>query len=117
MAVAGASQFKYASILANTKQLAAVRPSLLGDGIGTVSLLDIGRGNSVRGVGLSASARALNKQYLEQSSGTINGLFSATVGNTSTVEALQTQIKALRSGLSIDKVAPSLRGDIVDEEV
>lgn len=114
--IPGASRFLGAATLANLKNLPAQSTDLLSSVAGSVSLLAVGRLNSVPGVGLSANARALNDQFLDKSSSNANGLFSATAGADSTLEGLQKQVLALRSSLSPDQVARSLRGDNVDTE-
>jgi hypothetical protein len=114
--IPGASRFLNAATLAAKNGTPARADDLLSRFSGSASLLNVGRNNSVPGIGLSASSRALTQDLLNKSSQSANGLFSATVGAAATVEGLQTQILAIRSGLSIDQVAPSLRGDNVDTE-
>lgn len=111
MGVAGASRFLGAATLANTQGIAAQQPSLLGQGGSATSLLDVGRANSVSGVGLSSNARALNNQFLESSSSTFNQIFSLGIGATASIEGLQQQILALRAGIPDSQLAPSLRQD------
>lgn len=77
-------------------------------------LLEAGRGNRVRGLGLSSTARLLNKQQIDKSS-EINQLFSLTGGGSSTIEAAQTQIKALRSSVPFSRLNPELRAQLLDE--
>lgn len=116
MGIPGASRFTNAATLANLQNRAAQGPgSILG---GTsVSLLDVGRGlQGDNGIGLSRSARALNRQFLNQSQGLFNSLFSSTRGNTSSVEQLQTQIRGLRASLPESQISPALRGNTVDTE-
>lgn len=114
--IPGASRYLGAATLANLRNLPAQATNLLSSVASGISLLDVGRMNAVKGVGLSANARLLNSQFLEKSSANANGLFSATAGADSTLEGLQKQVLALRSGLSPDRVAPSLRGENVDTE-
>lgn len=107
--IPGASQFLGAATLANTRGLSAQSPSLLGSSASTTSLLDAGRslyGNN--GIGLSSRSRSLTSQLLQSTASEANALFSYAVGNSSTVEAAQTQIKALRAQTPTSQLARSL---------
>lgn len=84
-------------------------PSLLGDS--SDSLLDVGRRIMKGGTGLSANAREMNRQLLKDNAGLYNGLFSSAVGETSSVEALQIKIKALRSQYGYFGTEPPLDED------
>lgn len=97
--IAGASQYLSQSTFTNTTGAAAVAADILSTSVSN-SLLDAGRRLAVDGIGLSSSARALNKQILEQNTGLYNGLFSASGGASATIESAQTQIAALRSANS-----------------
>ncbi len=112
--IAGATRLLSAATLATQKGFSAQSASLL-DNVG-LDLLSVGRNNRVSGIGLSANSRALTQEILDKSSGLANGLFSATAGADATLEGLQTQVLAIRSQLSADRVAPSLRGDTLDTE-
>lgn len=114
--IPGSSRYLGAATLANLKHLPAQSTDLLSSVAAGISLLDVGRMNAVKGVGLSPNARALNAAFLDKSSANANGLFSATAGADTTLEGLQKQVLAIRSSLSADRVAPSLRGDNVDTE-
>lgn len=114
--IPGSTQFLNAATLAAKNGTPARSDDVLSRLSGAVSLLSVGRLNAVPGIGLSANSRALTQDLLNKSSQSANGLFSATVGADAMVEGMQTQILAIRSGLSIDQVAPSLRGDNVDTE-
>ncbi len=105
--IAGASQYLNAATLANTKGLSAQSPSLLGNSASPTGLLDVGRRLSVRGIGLSSSARQLNQQFLNRTAD-INELLSLTVGPSATVEGMQQQILALRAGTPTSQLARSL---------
>lgn len=107
MGVPGASQYRIAAQLANTGQASRPQSGLI-EGL-SLSLLDIGRGNAVKGIGISRSARAMNRQFLNQSAGAFNNLFSNTIGQTATVEGLQAQIQAIRSRLPASQVREDLR--------
>ncbi len=110
--IAGASQFLNASTLANQRGNAAAAPNVLGTAEGATSLLDVGRSSLFdNGIGLSASARALNNSFIESNSATFNEIFSLGVGANATVEGLQQEILALRGRFSDDQLAPSLRQD------
>lgn len=123
--VAGASRFLNQSIVSNRLGLGGQSSNLLSEVAGTATLLDVGRLNSVPGIGLSSSARSLNKQFLQSTSGTYNQLFSSAGGGSSTVEAAQTQIRALSSTVPTSRDTPQTRealaeaaaerGSIVDE--
>lgn len=133
--VAGASRYLAQSTYTSASGAAAQSSNVLGEVAGTATLLDIGRLNAPSGVGLSARARSLNKQFLSSTSGTYNQLFSASGGGSSTVEAALTQIKALQSSVptsrdspdireakadaqaDLEKLAEAERGSIVDESV
>ncbi|GJL84826.1 MAG: hypothetical protein DHS20C02_06010 [Micavibrio sp.] len=128
MRVAGASQFLNASTLANSRGIAPSAPTVLSQSGDTASLLEAGR-NALRvgGFGISSGARALNAQYLSQSSSLGNQILSLAVGANATIEGAQQQILALRSRFSDDQLAPFLRaeestaedtltGSLVDEE-
>lgn len=110
--IAGASQYRVAAILSNEQGLTSVSSGLI-EGFGAVDMLDVGRslyGNN--GIGLSSSARKQTKEFLQQSASGFNGLFSAGVSETSSVDALKTQINALRASLP----ASAVRGSVVDED-
>lgn len=124
--IRGASQFLNQATLTNLTGSAAQPASVLGEAAGGVGILDIGRNLAVQGSGISNNARALNRQFLSDSAGTYNQLFSASGGGSSSVEAAQTQILALRSSVSPSRTTPdareaalevdaSNRGTLVDE--
>ena len=94
--ISGASQFLGASTLANKNGTIPQLPNLL-DGTG-FNLLEAGRRINRTGLGLSANARALNQQFLSQTSGLFNNLFSAEA-EANTVENMQKQILAKRASL------------------
>lgn len=113
--VAGTSRYINAATLANKNGAAAQQPTLISD-MGTVDILDIGRslyGNN--GIGLSANARALNKQFLDQTASGFNAVFSLSTASLGTPETMQQTILALRASLPQGQIAESLRGDAVDE--
>ncbi len=110
MGVPGASRYLNSSILANTQGIAAVQTNIISD-LGDISLLDIGRANTVKGIGLSRQARLMNRQFLESSATQFNALFSLGLGPDATIEGAQQQILALRSKLSVNQVARSLVQD------
>ncbi len=109
--IPGASRFANAATLANVRGVAASQPSLLDGGFSAPDLLEVGRRINRNSVGLSSNARAANKRFLESSTSNFNSLFSLNVGTTSSVEALQQGILALRSGLSDNQIARDLRED------
>ena len=100
MAVAGASRYLNAATLSNMRGFAPTGGLDIIGSLGAVDILDIGRAaTGDNGIGLSGSARQLNKQFLSSSKDTFNAIFSLGVASTSSVEGLQTQIKALRASL------------------
>lgn len=113
--ISGASRFINQATLAAQQGGTYTPPNVLGESSAT-SLLDVGRGNSAGGVGLSGRARALNYQLLTNNVSTINGLFSLTGGGSATVESAQTQIKALRARLPQSSLDGSVVGTTVDEQ-
>lgn len=82
----------------------------------TLNLLTAAKRFSAPGIGLSQRAKVFNDEYLNKLNSTANGLFSSTVSATQSIEGLQTQILALRSGKSEAQLAPSLRGNNVDTD-
>ncbi len=112
MRVAGSSQYLNQATLSNQRGFAGTSSTVLGEAAGGISLLDVARSNAPNnGIGLSASARALNNQFLRSNSSTTNQLFSLTGGGSATVEASRTQILALKAS------TPVSRGVAVDTEV
>lgn len=118
MAIAGASQYRTTAILANQNgTVGASTGNNLITSLGTVDILDIGRSAiGDNGIGLSQQSRLLNKQFLESSASTFNTIFSLGVAETSSVEALQTQINALRSTLPESSLSREVRGTLVDTD-
>jgi len=113
--IPGASQFLGASTLANVRGLPAQSSTLLGTIGSVLSLLDVGRSlNANNGIGLSARSRQLTNQLLQSTASESNALFSYAVGGSSTVEAAQTQILALRAKTPTSKLARSLV-EVVDD--
>ena len=106
--IPGASRYLNASTLANTKGLSAQSTDLLSSVAGAVSLLNIGRGNAIPGIGLSAQSRELNRQFIENGKGNANGLFSATISMNETLENLQTQVLAIRARTPTSGLARNL---------
>lgn len=115
--VSGASQYLSQTTLENVSGTSGLATTnvLETSGATTASLLDLARVNAVKGVGLSANARLLNKQLLEQTANGFNQLFSlgATIGDT---DSITTKILAIRSSLPEEQIVESLRGTVVDEE-
>ncbi len=92
----------------------------------SLGILEAGRGLAPPGApGLSARARGLTNQYLSQSRGNMNALFSSTTGAGYTIEDMQKQILALRAQKSPRQLASSLlkiepdpnKGQNVDQKV
>lgn len=117
MRIPGATQFANAASLANTRGVAPSAPTLLSQNESTTSLLEQGR-NALRigGFGISSGARAINSQYLSQSTSLGNRILSLSVGTDATVEGARQQIMAIRGRMSEDRLARGLRGGEVDEE-
>jgi len=117
--IAGASQYVNQAAVSNKLGLPGQQNSLLVEnGASTVSLLDLGRQNAGNGIGLSASARALNDQFLQQNSSTFNQLFSLSGGGSATVDAAQIQILGLRSSVpaSREVEAPEIASEAPSTE-
>lgn len=112
--IRGASQFLNQATLTNLTGSAAQPASVLGEAAGGVGILDIGRNLAVRGSGISNNARALNRQFLSDSAGTFNQLFSLSGGGSASVEAAQTQILALRSSVPASRATPEVREAALD---
>ncbi len=105
--IPGASQFINAATLANRQGLAAQAPTVL-DNNGA-DLLSIGRRLSGgNGIGISASARALNQSFLNRTSD-INALLSLAAGTDATEEGVAQEILALRARLPQSDLARDLR--------
>lgn len=107
--IPGASQYLNQATLSNLQGVSAQAPNLLGEAAGGVGILDVGRNLATPGVGISNSARALNRQFLEQNAGTANQLFSASGGGSSTEDAAITQIRALQSKVPVTRATPEAR--------
>jgi len=111
MRVPGSSQYLNQATLSNQRGFSGTSPNVLGETAGGISLLDVARSAAPsNGIGLSASARALNNQFLRSNSSTTNQLFSLTGGGSATVDAARTQILALKAS------TPVSRGVAVDTE-
>lgn len=113
--ISGASRFLNQATLAAQQGGTYTPPNILGESSAT-SLLDVGRSGGVSGIGLSSRARSLNYQLLVNNVSTVNGLFSLTGGGSATVEAAQTQIKALRARLPQSSLDSSVLGTTVDQQ-
>ncbi len=100
--VAGASQYLNQAKLAQLTGSNFDAGNVLGFAASS-SLLDAGRGNAVRGVGLSARARQMNTAMLNNNTSAINQMFSLTGGLSATVEAAQIQIAGLRATAVISR--------------
>lgn len=114
--IPGASGFLNAATLANTRGVAAGSSSLLNGGLSSPDLLDVGRRINRNNIGLSSNARAINKSFLSSSTSTFNAIFSLGVGTTSSIEALQQGILALRSQVSPNNLSRAVQEDIAAVE-
>ncbi len=112
--IPGASRFLNSATLSNQQGFAAQTSDILQQSVGSASLLDAGRNLAVDGVGLSSRARLLNQQFLSQSSGTYNTLFSTSGGGSATVEAARTQILGLQSSVPVSRATPELRQEVAE---
>lgn len=113
--VSGASQFVNQATLAVRNGGGFSAPNVLADaGIG--GILEVGRGNAVPGVGVSSSARALNRAQLSRSSADFNNLFSLTGGTDGTIAGAQTAINAIRASIPDDQLHSSVRGTFIDTD-
>jgi hypothetical protein len=113
--IAGASQYLNAATYSNLTGKAAQGSNLIGN-LGTVDLLDVARSSSNNGIGLSARARALNKQFLSSTSSNYNSLFSSTNSAYLSVEDLQKQVLALRASLPSSAISDSAGSFGAEEE-
>ncbi len=114
--IPGASQYLMTATLANKKGLTPSIPTMLGSR-GTVDLLDVARRVTANnGIGLSASARQLNQQFLNSSKSNYNALFGLGVAGSATVEALVQKINAIRSTLPQNQIREDLRGIVIDPD-
>lgn len=113
--IPGASGYLNASTLANRQGVSAQSSNVLGVAEGATSLLDVGRSSLFdNGIGLSASARALNNQFIKSNADTFNAIFSLGLGSTATIEGLQQQILALRGNLPESSLSREVLGDLED---
>ncbi len=100
--IAGASQYLSQSMLAQKDGSNFETTNVLAESV-SASLLDVGRGNAVDGIGLSANARQLNKSFIEGNSSTYNEMFSLAGGGSATVDAAQIQIAGLRAKTNLSR--------------
>ncbi|PCJ99723.1 MAG: hypothetical protein COA45_02580 [Zetaproteobacteria bacterium] len=100
--IAGASQYLNQATLAN-KQGSTFVPADILSLTSSSSLLDVGRATSVSGVGISARARQLNNQIIENNSSSYNRLFSLSGGASATTGAAQIQIAGLAATASTSR--------------
>lgn len=110
--ISGASSYINAATLSNIRGSSAQTPSLLGDA--TISLLDVGRGTRVQGIGLSSRARALTQKLLNSTSSLGNSLLSAPA-EANSIENLQTKINALRATTPKSQLSRALAGEAETE--
>lgn len=116
--IPGASQYLNSATLANQQGVAAQSSNVLGVAEGATSLLDVGRSSLFNnGIGLSASARALNNQIIQSNADTFNAIFSLGLGATASLEGLQQEILALRARAPESGLSRELRSEVnsVDE--
>ncbi len=107
--IPGASGYLNAATLANVQGSAAQTSNVLGVAEGATSLLDVGRSSLFdNGIGLSSTARQLNKSFIESNASTFNAIFSLGIGATATVEGLQQEILALRASLPSNSIHSSV---------
>ena len=119
--ISGSSQYLNSATLANNKGFSAQGVSLLSEV--SLNLLDVARSaGGIKGIGLSPNARALNQDFLKSSQSNFNVVFSLGVAETNSIEAAQTQIRALRSSAStsvLDRnfVTPERVGESINTTV
>ena len=94
-----------ASIFSSNNQSANINSLTLANAF-SAGLLEVGR-QSIRGVGLSASSRALTNEYLSNVQAGFNSLMSLAAGPSLSIEGLLTQIKGLRASLPISMLDQS----------
>ncbi len=100
--VAGASRYLNQAILAQKTGASFSAGNVLSASVSS-SLLDAGRGNAVRGIGLSARARAMTTSLLNSNESNINQMFSLTGGASATVDAAKIQIAGLRATVAASR--------------
>lgn len=106
--VSGASRYLTSATLANNSGLSPSIPLLTGGG-STQSILDAAKATgSVRGIGLSSSARSLNSQFLSNTGSQGVALLGLTSGSSLSVENLATQIKGLRASIPASQISPEV---------
>ena len=110
--IPGASAFLSSARLANSQGLNPSTPSIFGNsgGLDAAGILEVGRRINRSGIGLSSRARAANKQFLSSAASNANTMFSLGVAETSSIEALQKKILALRSSLPESQLSRAVRG-------
>ena len=109
--VPGASRYLNQATLPMKQGSTFVAPSVLelSGASDTAGLLSAGRAAlSVRGIGLSSSARAINTAFFSNTA-LINEMLSLTAGPDATIEGAQQQILAMRAGMSDSQLARDLR--------
>lgn len=114
--IVGASKFLNTAILANKTGASAVTPNLLA-GRGTVDMLDVARRVTANnGIGLSDSARQLNRQFLNSAQANYNAIFGLSTSGMSTVQAMIQKINAIRASLPESQIREDLRGVVIDPD-
>ena len=116
--IPGASQYLNSATLANQQGVSAVSNTVLGTAEGATSILDVGRSSLFdNGIGLSASARQLNKDFLNSTADAFNSIFSLSLGASATLEGLQQEILAIRARAPESGLSRELQSELnsVDE--
>lgn len=112
--IPGASQFLNAATLANQQGTPAQTTNIFSGQDSTTSLLAVGRAIAPDdGIGISAAARALNEQLLNNGE-SINELFSLGAGSDATLEGAQQQILALRASTPESQLSREVLGESAD---
>lgn len=107
MSIPGASLYRNAAVLSNTRGLSPSTTSLL-SGASAAALLNQSRNLfSIKGIGASASSRALTESFLNRTND-INQMFSLGLGADATTEGMRQQILALRATLPVSSLHSSV---------
>ncbi len=112
--IAGAIQYLNSAKLANSQGRPAGQSTLMNNM--SVDILDIGRSINRSGIGISANARAMTKDFLNKSQSGVNAIFGMSTVKSSSIENMQMQINAIRSRTPDSQVAEALRGKNIDEQ-
>lgn len=112
--VPGATSYLNAAKLANKQGYVSSTSYLMSSM--SFDVLEIGRSTNSSGLGLSANARALNRQYLSSTKTDMNKFFSLTTYQFGSMQTLSQTILALRSKMPASQLSEEVRASMVDIE-